>query len=156
MKRILLLSMGLACAGLAMATSPTVPKSVFKQFNAYAEKQFCSTITEEALYVINRTTYLAAHADYCGYGGNSLPRQVLTAMNVQTNSAGKAHYQVVAANVLEDLDIWGSVEKIEHDARTITVIMRQLGPEDARCCPSVLTQYTIEIGSWKLLAQKQL
>lgn len=139
-----------------MGNPPVVPKNVFKQFNAYAEKQFCSTLTEDALYAVNRTTYLASHADYCGYGGNSLPRQVLTAMSVQTNSAGKTHYQVVAANILEDLDIWGSFETIKHDERTITVIMRQLGPEDARCCPSVLTQYTIEMGTWKLLAQKQL
>ncbi|MBP6344297.1 hypothetical protein AB8Q18_08105 [Neisseriaceae bacterium CLB008] len=154
-KQLVLIYMGL-CSGMVGAKTAAVPKQAIQVFEAYADKAFCARQADAELQYIGHATYLATHADFCGHGGNGMPRQVITALQGKPSGSGALRYQIVAANILADLDIWGSVESIASDEQTIQVTMRQMAPDDARCCPSLLTRYTIEIGSWRLLRQEQL
>lgn len=155
MKRILALSSLLLCSSMVMGATSETQKAV-KAFNAYAGKAFCSTLEAADVRPVGDGIVIGKHQDLCGHGGNSMPREVLTAMKVSPNGKGRKEYRVVAANILDKLDIWGHIESLQRDGKNVVLIMSQLGPEDARCCPSMRMQYTIEVGSWTLLQQRQL
>ncbi len=156
MKRILALSSLLLGSSMVMGATASETQKAVQAFNAYADKAFCSTLEAADLRPVGDGMVIGKHQDLCGHGGNSMPREVLTAMKVSPNGKGNKAYSVVEANILAKLDIWGRVESLQRDGRNLVLIMSQLGPEDARCCPSIRMQYTIEVGSWTLLQQRQL
>lgn len=156
MKIVWVLSGLLLCSGVVMAKPLQETKHATKFLNAYASVHFCSEMTDDDVLSVGHDFYVGKHQDLCGHGGNAMPRQALTAVQKYTDKKGRSAYQVAQANILEKLDIWGYMEDVKRDGETLVVTMRQMGPEDARCCPSIKMQYTIEVGTWKLLKQQQI
>ena len=156
MMRVLTLSSVFLYGSMAMAQSPIGAQGAIKALNAFAAEAYCSEVAAADVLAVGQGVFIGQYSDWCGHGGHASPRAVLTVVKWQPGGTGQGQYRVVETNVLEKLDIWGHIESLKHEGKAVVLTMSQLGPEDARCCPSIRMQYRIEIGSWRLLTQRPL